>query len=617
MTTIKKIDKDSSEGVDNRLTFFSIPSTNVGIQRSAYKELLPLNALNQSAGPFIFRYFGDTLYLDLSKTFLSLVLSIERKDATSGEWVPITDGEAADFKGDKYTGVAQYLGLTWIRRLTLSINGVQCYDSGIHYAYRCIILHELGADREVSKGIYEAALYYKDAVDKDDYDGSGFKSRASRFAKGKLCRMISHLDYDMARQNQLLIPHSDVIWTIYKNSDEFLIHTPKFRNAAALVDNTHTYRLRLHDMRVFVKQVDLSMSLNNAIARHLEQAPAKYAYRKIVIRSVYLGKGRQELTHATFTSTCPRRLVICFVNSPAFTGNTALSPFTFEHANIRSISAEFGGFQFPAVSYDLDFADNNFVRAYSDMYVGMDLDNWPNTDQRTLDISMKEFSKSSCFFVIPMTSTLEDTNGLELIRQGTTTVRCIFNHPVKDDGYEMIIMGEFDAILSINADRVLVLTDQFKMNSLQIEKILYRYPSLKNKFLGVFSSNNIPNIEKNRPFCFVANTMRKGTVGEHWIACYSDTTDTLEYFDSFAEEPNCDMRQSMLANFSLVKQNKFSLQSPLSDTCGHYCICFLILRSKQGNTFSSVLQKLHSIPSEGRDFVLKRFLTRLSLMPSI
>ena len=155
------------------------------------------------------------------------------------------------------------------------------------------------------------------------------------------------------------------------------------------------------------------------------------------------------------------------------------------------------------------------------------------------------------------------------------------------------------------------------MNSLQIEKILYRYPSLKNKFLGVFSSNNIPNIEKNRPFCFVANTMRKGTVGEHWIACYSDTTDTLEYFDSFAEEPNCDMRQSMLANFPLVKQNKFSLQSPLSDTCGHYCICFLILRSKQGNTFSSVLQKLHSIPSEGRDFVLKRFLTRLSLMPSI
>nr|CAD2208785.1 unnamed protein product [Meloidogyne enterolobii] len=457
MTTIKKIDKDSTEGVDNRLTFFSIPSTNVGIQRSAYKELLPLNALNQSAGPFIFRYFGDSLYLDLSKTYLSLVLSLERKVDATGEWVPIVKDLSGNFAGDSFTSVAQYLGLTWIRRLTLSINGIQCYDSGIHYAYRCILLHELGSDREVSKGLYEAALYYKDAVDKNDFEGSGFKSRASRFANGQTCRLLSHLDYDMARQNQLLIPNSDVLWTFYRNTDEFLIHAPKYRKKAGeeLLNNTSTYRLRLHDMRIFVKQVDLSMSLNNAIARHLEQSPAKYAYRKIEIRSVFLGKGRQEITHAAFTSTCPRRLVICFVSSPAYTGNTSLSPFTFEHANLRTVSAEFGGFQFPAVPYDLDFSNDSFVRAFVDMYVGMDLDAWPNSDQRTLSIGMKEFSQSSCFFVIPMTSTLEDTNGLELIRQGTTTVRCLFNHPVKDEGYEMIIMGEFDAIMSINADRVL------------------------------------------------------------------------------------------------------------------------------------------------------------------
>ncbi|CAK5043185.1 unnamed protein product [Meloidogyne enterolobii] len=106
MTTIKKIDKDSTEGVDNRLTFFSIPSTNVGIQRSAYKELLPLNALNQSAGPFIFRYFGDSLYLDLSKTYLSLVLSLERKVDATGEWVPIVKDLAGNFAGDSFTSMS-------------------------------------------------------------------------------------------------------------------------------------------------------------------------------------------------------------------------------------------------------------------------------------------------------------------------------------------------------------------------------------------------------------------------------------------------------------------------------------------------------------------------------
>jgi len=150
----------------------------------------------------------------------------------------------------------------------------------------------------------------------------------------------------------------------------------------------------------------------------------------------------------------------------------------------------------------------------------------------------------------------------------------------------------------------------FKMNSLQIENLLKKYKPLKNKFIGVFSSDNIPNKKWTKPFCFIVNNMRKGTVGEHWIACYSDNPCTVEYFDSFADEPNCDMRQSMLGNFSKVKQNKFPLQSPLSDTCGHYCIYFLILRSK--NNFSSTLQKLHSIPPEARDALLRRFIQRLS-----
>ena len=55
MSTIQKIDKDSGAGVDNRLSFFQLPATNVGIVRSAYKELLPLNALN----------LGRPLYLSL------------------------------------------------------------------------------------------------------------------------------------------------------------------------------------------------------------------------------------------------------------------------------------------------------------------------------------------------------------------------------------------------------------------------------------------------------------------------------------------------------------------------------------------------------------------------
>jgi hypothetical protein len=68
---------------------------------------------------------------------------------------------------------------------------------------------------------------------------------------------------------------------------------------------------------------------------------------------------------------------------------------------------------------------------------------------------MREFASQSCFFVIPMTSTLEDTAGMELIRSGTTLIKCTFNQPIVAGGMEMLVLGEFDSILSINADRVL------------------------------------------------------------------------------------------------------------------------------------------------------------------
>jgi hypothetical protein len=30
-----------------------------------------------------------------------------------------------------------------------------------------------------------------------------------------------------------------------------------------------------------------------------------------------------------------------------------------------------------------------------------------------------------------------------------------FNDPIKDDGYEMIVLGEFDGIISVDKDRII------------------------------------------------------------------------------------------------------------------------------------------------------------------
>jgi hypothetical protein len=115
------------------------------------------------------------------------------------------------------------------------------------------------------------------------------------------------------------------------------------------------------------------------------------------------------------------------------------------------------------------------------------------------------------------------------------------------------------------------------MNSLQIENILKNNCHTQKYFRGVFSSNNIPFYDKY-PYTLVANTDKKGTVGEHWVSIFVKNHRSVEYFDSLGDEPNSDISK-YLSNFENIKLNRYKIQSPFSDTCGYYCIYFILNKS--------------------------------------
>jgi len=149
------------------------------------------------------------------------------------------------------------------------------------------------------------------------------------------------------------------------------------------------------------------------------------------------------------------------------------------------------------------------------------------------------------------------------------------------------------------------------MNSLQIDRILKAYKPLKGVYKGAFPSNQLPSPNERRPFCFIANTMRAGTAGEHWVACYCEAAGVLEYFDSLAEEPTTDM-QRFISNFKHVRKCSDALQSILSDACGHYCIYFLVKRRK--SSFRKILHGLHRVRMVAeREHLVKRFVQTLAI----
>ncbi|KAL3080194.1 hypothetical protein niasHS_013866 [Heterodera schachtii] len=176
------------------------------------------------------------------------------------------------------------------------------------------------------------------------------------------CETMVRLNFDLAHQSALMLNNQDVIFTIHRNSDSFLLLTPpgKKTDGTFAGKTAKEYRIRVHDLRLY-SSVGVKTS-------------AKYPLRKIEMRSIFLGKGRTELAHNVFTSTLPRRLICCF----GLYRRLFWQPKVVTLQNLNT--------QITPYLLSFDAAQQRFVRAFVDMYAGLGLD---DSDTKTVSIGMQ------------------------------------------------------------------------------------------------------------------------------------------------------------------------------------------------------------------------------------
>ncbi|KAL3108248.1 hypothetical protein niasHT_018656 [Heterodera trifolii] len=412
-----------------------IPPTNVSVVRSFFRQVLPLATITQES-PYLFRLYSDNLWTDLSRIYLYLELSIEKPGAND-KWVAIDDADTS-------VSAIQGIGQTFVQQLKVTVGNTEVYDSGNLYPFKAYITNELSFPINAKKNFLGSTGYYH-TVNQDDSTDEGFKERCKIFKGGKNAQFLSRLDFDLGNQELYLLNNLDLLFTIYKAKDVFLLQTLK-------ANDLTKYRLTVHDVKIYAKMVEVQPSLNMSLYKTLEKQPATYAVRKTEIKSSFISVGRYEFEYNVFSATIPRRVTIALVGNSAFHGDYKLSPFMFEPFDLREISIHAGGVVYPAVPYKLNFSKDHFVSAFVDMYEALGMAN----SERSFDISMAQFKKGWTFFVIPLTSTLDDSCGFELLRSGTTNVRATFNSPIPLGGVEMIVLGEFDQMIMVDYNRHIV-----------------------------------------------------------------------------------------------------------------------------------------------------------------
>ncbi|KAH7719096.1 CBN-RNR-2 protein [Aphelenchoides avenae] len=335
MSAVKKIDVHSENAFNSGLNIFTMPPTNVSIHSSQVREILAMNPVDTS--PYEFRIFSDNQWLDLSKTYLYLQLQVEKKTPEAVEWGPLDEVE------NTRIAAKQSLGTSFVNQLKMHINGNEVYDSTKLYPYMSYIKNELHYSNDVKDTWLSSSGFYRDSA-RDDANSSGFKKRAEIIAGNKTAEFLTRLDFDLANQSLYLLNNLEVVFTIYKNDDRFLLH---YIRPSPAPTQEYQYRIKMHKIRLFVKSVDVQPSLNLSIMNTLQKTSAKYPIRRTEIRSTFLTPGRTDYTYNAFTNVVPRQLIVAMVGNKAYNGHISMDPFNFKPFKIAELLVYANGTTYP------------------------------------------------------------------------------------------------------------------------------------------------------------------------------------------------------------------------------------------------------------------------------
>ena len=108
------------------------------------------------------------------------------------------------------------------------------------------------------------------------------------------------------------------------------------------------------------------------------------------------------------------------------------------------------------------------------------------------------------------------------------------------------------------------------MNSLEIRNLVNGDDSLKTKFGGVISADDLKIINLAKRNFFIVNTQAKHFPGKHWVCLY--ISDIIEFWDSVGNKPEFygHYFTDFFKNVSYI-YNERRLQGQ-ENSCAHFCI---------------------------------------------
>jgi hypothetical protein len=399
-----------------------------------YDEVLKPASTLQDGQPIEFELVGaPNLYRDLNNSYLVITAKV------------VTTANANTAADTRITLVNNAIH-SMFSSAELKLCGKTVTDKETLYPYRAYIESLLTYDADVLNTREIVSGWAKDEAARMDNTllavAGGVNPSAGFVARNKITResrtftLVGRPRLDLFHQSLDIPPECSMILKFTQSTDAF-----RLIGLAA-------HKLSILTANLYIRTKVASPELVMAHREMLNHANIRIPFTKCNTRSFLIpGNSTSYTASNMFTSGVPKRIVIGFVENATMSGTVTTNPFNFGNFGITDIHVEVNGTSVPEDGLSMNYATDDFQRAYLYSLSGLGLD----TGNRAIALTPEEWKAGYNLYVFKLSP-----GSLETSQRGTGPVSGNVSVHIKfaaahAAALSMIVYSETGSLLEITA----------------------------------------------------------------------------------------------------------------------------------------------------------------------
>ena len=298
---------DSCECAKSELDLFSMPPTQVSIDKSQWVEHRPLASISESSSVIEFLVNGTgEEYVDLSETYLHLKIQVKNKDNT-----PLQAG--ADIAPINLIAHSVFF------QIECSLKERLITQSSNLYPFRTYLEHLLSYGSDAKKSQLTATGWFTDTAGNMECtpDNRGHVKRTELAEQSKIVSLFAKPCIDLCNQHRLIPNGIDIKLRFVRSTDSFCI----------MGDG----KLVVKEAALYMRKVKLSPTVQLAHIKALERGTAKFPIKRVEVKTFTVPQSNLTVNHDNlFLGQLPNRLLLGMVENQSFVGHSSKKSIQFQ-----------------------------------------------------------------------------------------------------------------------------------------------------------------------------------------------------------------------------------------------------------------------------------------------